>query len=575
MAAEAGPPAPSRWPELLTTAAPFVALAVALFPLAVPFWGHDVSAHAVRIAQVHRGVTEGVAYPLYLHDVFWGFGAPVMLFNPPAPYVLAELLVLLGAGPVAALKIGLALGFVGGAVAVYWLALPPLGRAAASLAAAAYAIVPYRLLDGWVRAAYPELIATALLPLLLLAARRTATVREGRGWAGVAVTLALLLLTHAPTSLVGIALAALYGLWWAAPGTRITFLLRLGLGIALGFGLSAFYLLPAAAEIGRTQFQESIGPASYFFYGYHFVEPRQLIDSAWGYGESVPGPRDGMSFQVGIVHLAGVLVALFLAWRGPRPARRELGFWLAVSAVGVYLTTAYSAWVWRAVPLLHPFQFPWRMLMVPALGTSVCVGAVVLIGERWPAWARGTLSAAVLGGLIVSYAAFVVPLPPPRPIEPRLTPEALQRWIGANPLWLPRGVRPDGLPGPRLEVIAGTGEVLLERDATHVLLARSRAATPITERARIFAFPGWRAVLDGATPLPTRADPVTGAIVLDLPPGEHEVELRFAMTPIRRTGALVSLLALVLGGVAWVALGIIELGGAVVAPPRPPSRSAK
>src|SRR5207247_5153633 len=113
------------------------------------------------------------------------------------------------------------------------------------------------LRDGWVRAAYPELIATALLPLLLLAARRTATAREGRGWAGVAVTLALLLLTHAPTSLVGIAMAVLYGLWWAAPGTRIAFLLRVALGIALGFGLSAFYLLPAAAEIGRTQFQES------------------------------------------------------------------------------------------------------------------------------------------------------------------------------------------------------------------------------------------------------------------------------------------------------------------------------
>src|SRR2546428_11130520 len=132
MAAESGPPPSSRWPELLTIASPFVALALALFPLAVPFWGHDVAAHVVRIAQWHRGFTEGVSYPLYLHDVFWGFGAPVMLFNPPAPYVLAELLVLLGASPVAALKLGLALGFVVGAAAVYGLARPPLGRAAAS-----------------------------------------------------------------------------------------------------------------------------------------------------------------------------------------------------------------------------------------------------------------------------------------------------------------------------------------------------------------------------------------------------------------------------------------------------------
>lgn len=545
---------PSRWPELLSAAAPFVALAFALLPLALPFGGHDLAAHVVRIAQWHRGLTEGVFYPLYLHDVFWGFGAPVMLFNPPLPYVVSELFVLLGAGPVAALKLGLALGFVGGSAAVYFLAREALGRPAAGLAAAAYAIVPYRLLDGWVRAAYPELIATALLPLLLLAARRMATAAGGRGWAAVAATLAMLLLTHAPTSLVGIGLATVYGLLWSPRGARGAVLLRLGLAVALGFGLSAFYLLPAAAEIGRTQLQENIGPGSYFFYGYHFVEPRQLLDTGWGYGESVPGPADGMSFQMGRVHLAAAAAALLIAWRAPRAARRELLFWLVASALGVYLTTAYSAWVWRAVPLLHPFQFPWRMLMVPALGTSLLVGALVLPGERWPVWARGTLVAAVLAALVISYAPFVVPLPPPRPMAPRLTPEALQRWIGSNPVWLPRGVRPDGLPGPRAVIVSGSGELQIVRDATHVFVARSRAAAPFTVRLRIFAFPGWQASLDGLV-LPARVEAATGAILLDLPAGEHEVALRFGMTPIRRTATLVSLLTVALGGVAWIILG--------------------
>jgi hypothetical protein len=551
--AETGARHPSGWPELLGAAAPFLALGFALFPLALPFWGHDLMAHVVRIAQVHRGVTEGVFYPLYLHDVFWGFGAPLMLFNPPFPYLLAELIVLLGAGPVGALKLGLALGFAFGAAAVYALARPALGRTAAGLAAAAYAIAPYRLLDGWVRAAYPELIATALLPLMLLAARRTATARQGRGWAWVAVTLALLLLTHAPTSLVAIALATAYGLLWSPPGTRAAFLLRLSLGIALGFGLSAFYLLPAAAELGRTQFQESIGPNSYFFYGYHFIELRQLVDTRWGYGESMPGAADGMSFQIGRVHLAAMAGALAVAWRGPRAARRELAFWLIASATAVSLTNAHSAWVWRALPLLHPFQFPWRMLMVPALGASLCVGGLALIGERWPPWARGALAAAVLAALVASYARFVVPLPPPRPIEPRVTPEALQRWIGAHPVWLPRGVRPDGLPGPRLVAVAGTGDVQLVRDATHLLLARSRAATPIAVRFRIFAFPDWQAFVDGVR-VPTRADRATGGILLALPAGEHEIQLQFAMTPIRRTAAVVSLVTVVLAGVAWIAL---------------------
>src|SRR4029450_9583380 len=82
---------------------------------------------------------------------------------------------------------------------------------------------------------------------------------------------------------------------------------RLLASVALGFGLSAFFWLPATLERGSTEFDRSVGPASYFFYGHHFIELRQLWETRWGFGESLPGSTDGMSFQLGRLHWIGLL----------------------------------------------------------------------------------------------------------------------------------------------------------------------------------------------------------------------------------------------------------------------------
>ena len=49
--------------------------------------------------------------------------------------------------------------------------------------------------------------------------------------------------------------------------------------------------------------------------------------------------------------------------------------------------------------------------------------------------------------------------------------------------------------------------------------------------------------MDGR-PVEITADPPNGLIGLTLPPGEHDVRLRFGSTPVRQVGAGLSLLAL-------------------------------
>ena len=92
--------------------------------------------------------------------------------------------------------------------------------------------------------------------------------------------------------------AAVYALARAMQaGGGLVALVRVAAGGALGAMLSAFFWLPALAEryaLSPERTQRVIGgPYTYFL---HFVDPRQWLDPGWGFGSSVTGPADGMSF---------------------------------------------------------------------------------------------------------------------------------------------------------------------------------------------------------------------------------------------------------------------------------------
>src|SRR3990167_5559248 len=120
-----------------------------------------------------------------------------------------------------------------------------------------------------------------------------------------------------------------------------------------------------------------------------------------------------MIFQLGWVHCVGIVVASLMAWKGPAATRREMRFWLTAALLAVYLMIAPSQWLWRSVPLLHPVQFPWRFLIVPALGASIGLGALAGLAARWPPLARGATVAALVGCLAVSYGPFATTRPAP------------------------------------------------------------------------------------------------------------------------------------------------------------------
>ncbi len=138
--------------------------------------------------------------------------------------------------------------------------------------------------------------------------------------------------------------------------------LRAGAALVLGMVLAAFFWIPA--------FRDPVDQltAATFSFRDHFPTFGQLLYSPWGYGLSVPGPDDGMSFMVGPLHLlAGLMGLLAAIRRGPGRAR-ALGIAAATaSGIGIFLASPASLFLWERIPLLQFVQLPWRALVLPTL----------------------------------------------------------------------------------------------------------------------------------------------------------------------------------------------------------------
>lgn len=519
----------------------FAVLVASAPALRGPFWGHDIEAHVVRVAQWARGWADGVLYPRFFPDVYWGFGGPTMLYNAPAPYAVGALAMALGLSATDACR-ALAVGaFALGAAGAFLLARATLSVEAAALVAIAYTLVPYRLVDAWVRGALSELIATAILPLLFLAARRAAARRPA--WPGLAFAVAALLLCHPPSALFCLPAAAAYGLLMA-PDRRAA---AAGLGLGLGFGLAAAagYWLPALADHGATHYAASLVAGSPYHFAGHFVQPGQFVSTRWGFGLSQAGGDDGMSFQVGLVHLAGLALGAWVAWRQRGGARREAAFWLASSLASLLLMVEASRPLWELAAPLQRVQFPWRLLTLVALAASLLlgVGLEALTGVSARLRRLGLVALALVS--LVAYARYAVALPPPPGVDldAQATPAALQRWIGADSIWMPRVLRGAPPPGPRVRLLEGQARARLVSDRTHQLVLRVEGATASVWWARIAAFPGWTLTVDGVA-APLAIDPATGGLVAAVPAGEHDVALQFRATPLRHGAEWLSLLAM-------------------------------
>jgi len=582
-------------------------LFLSLFPIAPLLqegymWdAHDARHDVYFLFELDRGIRDGILYPRWQPDFAFGFGYPFFnIYGPLASYV-GEVFHLVGFGFTGAVKAVFLLSIAGSGLAMYGFARSVLGRRAGLVAAVAYMVIPYRLVDVFVRAALAEAVAFAIAPLVLWAAAATLRAPRLDNVLALAAVFALLIVTHPLTALLLAAVLVVYtavlalvrvneeqpfrrmsrGSFFPLVGHLAHRLLPACAGLLLGLGLSAFFLVPAMLESRFVRVDQWYGGR--YAWGGDFVEFFQLFSPAWGWGTSEPGPGDSLSFQLGVVPIVLSLFAVAgLFQRRARPGTGGAGetqgralvvFFAGVALACVVLMLSLSVGLWEALSLARLVQFPWRLLALSALALSFLSGAV--FGRGRPA--AGRLGFAVVVPVILLILGSL----------PYMQAEMSQRdvsmaglmtfqqssdemtgstaWVKTIPTWSSMAdLHMAGVPltskieydllYQRRGVQARTLELHTNRELIEYAAPKDTLISFNT-----FYYPGWRAYLvDADTGARLRELPAfprgeLGLTTVLVPPGRGRVLLQFEDTPLRRTSSIVSWLSTALCAAALAA----------------------
>lgn len=544
----------------------------ALLPVVTPFthsgfpMGHDAGAHLTYVYRLDRALSEGQFPVRWVEATKPGHGQPLFNFYQVGfSYLVA--LIHLFVPLLHALKAAAPLLWWIGAGFMFLLC-KRFGLLPAALATVVFGLSPYLIVDVFVRAAYPEFAAMTFGVAVLWALDRLLTTRGPALVPLLAILTGLMLICHLPATLIMTPMFAVYAwhLRLSRQTTQARLLLAL-LGAALGVGLASFYLLPALLEFHLIQAPLLTRGAGDF--NQHFVPLAQFLrfgfDYSWNFGASVQDVGDLIPLHISAVEwllIAGAACVLVLQLvRGGFDERgAALCAWLGIIAFALFMMTAASRTVWGEVAPLAYLQFPWRFFLLVSIAAGAMAAPLV-----------STLSRRAQTLALIAVVALQTNLYH-RQLKPSgYTPAAYvnidnpawrdttegQDWGYIDFAFDPIGVTERAAAdGGRWQITRGAGTIqerALKDDRLDLDVSTERGMT-LTINSHYF--PGWTVQLDGAAADITLR-PADRYMDVAVPPGAHRVMAEFRNTRIRMWANAISVVSVLLVGLAalrWASL---------------------
>jgi len=530
-------------PRLRHSTAVMILLAgAAAFAVVVPFFflgnasGHDFEFHLASWMEVARHWREGVFYPRWAALANWGYGEPRFIFYPPASWMLgAALSFILPWAMVPGAFIWLALTIAG--FAMFLLAREWLPEWQAMAAGVLFALNPYHLVLVYWRSDFAELLASAVIPLAVLFAMRTAA-EPRRAFLPLALVTAAVWLSNAPAAVVITYMIALTLVMLAVRDNTVRPLIYGGGALALGLALAAFYIVPAAFEQPWVNISEALAQGLRFPENFLFTRTADAEHARFNFIVS------WVAIEVIVTTVAAMIAARRLRRSEPR-------LWWPLAglvAVSIVLMFPFTSVVWTYLPELHYVQFPWRWLLVLDVSFAFFLAASLV---RLRSTVRWALLASALAGLAVTGCLLTRSNWWDRGGAADFYQEHFTTGAGYFGVdeYGPRGSDHYDLDekAPLVSLpedgSAGTGARIEMRNwgpMRKEFVVRS--SVPVTAALRLLNYPAWRAEVNGKG-VHTLSSEGTGQMLLPLPAGTSRVQVAFVATPDRRRGAAISALA--------------------------------
>jgi hypothetical protein len=317
-------------------------------------------------------------------------------------------------------------------------------------------------------------------------------------------------------------------------------------GLLLGFGLTSFYLIPAAYEQRWVNIGQALASGLLPFQNFLFT---YIADPEHTWFNWIASFCAILLFLLCAV--APLISRRFASFANSGDPRRKA--WLALlvlASAATLLMLRFTTPLWNFLPKLRFVQFPWRWMSILAL-----VGACFLAGALQKR--RGWAWLILLLLLSVPLAHFLVnntwwdPDEIPT-LQAAITDETgfdgTDEYdpLGDDHLDLPLDAPTTKiLPAEPENARAPDAHVQIEKWTTEDKSLRVDSPAPARLALRLLNYPAWRVEVNGAPIVPGRLDNCD-QMVIPIAAGSSTIHVRFARTPDRTLGLLISLLSILL-----------------------------
>jgi hypothetical protein len=526
--------------------------------LLVPFFwlgsasGHDFEFHVASWLDVAYQWKHGVLFPRWTAWTNYGFGEPRFIFYPPLSWILgAALSLILPISWVPAAFILLTQTLAG--MSAFFLLRRLAGTMSACLGAAFYAANPYALLVSYIRSDFAEQLACAIFPLLLLAALRLAGLLEVKTPKLSAIPLfafpfAAVWLCNAPAGVIASYSMALLFAWAALIQRSWRVALRAAGGLALGLGLAAFYLLPAAYEQRWVNIGQALSSG---------LLPGQNFLFTW----IADAEHTWFNWISSFCGLALILLAALTALSSGRFANNtklskvSKPLWSALLLLGSLATLMMlrlTAPLWSFLPKLRFVQFPWRWTSMLAV---VCCCFFAAAVER----RRGWLWFVLVAVLSIPLGYFLTQNTWWDPDEMSTQRAAITTGTGYegtdeyDPLGddhldlskhaYPLTLLPASSDDPSAKPPSGVATTIAWLPDAKWILFESSA--PARVALRLLNYPAWQVRVNGRLVTPEHPDG-TNQMIVPIPAGKSEIQVVFVRTWDQTAGIALSVFSMLI-----------------------------
>ncbi len=534
------------WPFLVG-----LALSISLlWPIFVAptFTRHD-DVEVIRLYEMDRCFKDHQIPCRWVPDLGGMYGYPLFNYYAPLPYYFGELIYFITHSLIISSKVMFIVSFLGAYIFMYLLARKFWGSLGGSLSAIFYSFAPYHALDFYVRGAMGEMWGLMFFPAVFWAAAKLNEELKISNLLLLAIFLAALFTSHNISAMVFLPFYLIWNLVFFCKSRSKKFLVY-GVGaLILGTLLSAFYLFPANFEKELVHVETTV--IGYFSYTEHFKGLRRLLlDRAWAYGPSVRevpgGERDLLSYQIGWVHLLGLVLALVSVktlWNKNRPLSWVIIFCSASVVFLVFMIHPRSVFVWGLIEPLKYLQFPWRLLQPLIFFISLAAGSIfVWVRKKKQIWLVLVFLVVVFNFSYFKPEKFIQTSD-----EKLLTGSEWERQIMRSIFdFLPKSAKepPAQLAKERYEVLTGNSKVYDFKEGTNWLNFKTETQTHTIIRLSQYYFPDWKILVDGKEVKFDYKNNSLGLMTILLGTGNHFVEARLYDTPIRSISNTITTMAI-------------------------------